>query len=255
MKRSQIIIITCLIAVFGTAVTFAQTFSSEGSFSNIDYVKSFFRVSDASKKTTPDLISDIQTKLKQEKPANPESSEKSEIGESSATISDPVFYDILFNTVKMLDHEAKKMSQEGKDGKIWSGYFESQIGLTRDEVAILRLVADEFALEIEPVQVRAMQIIKERRDAFQKKQEIPLPSKELGLLQNQRNEIAIKYRDRLQTEFAGLDFEHFNNNIRQNFSKNLRALDNIREVLDKTAERLSSDEIQLSDATNGGGNQ
>jgi hypothetical protein len=177
------------------------------------------------------------------------------------SMPDYVVYDVLFNMVKVFDREAAKLESEGKNGKIWSEYFKHESGLTGEQVATLRKVADEFAVEIEPNRTRAMQIIKEARGAFPngkiKERDVPPPpSNELIALQQQRQEIALRYRDRLQNLLGNEVFGQFSQYLQQNFVNNMRFLDDVRPSLLERANRFAEKTNQAqSDRKQGGQKQ
>jgi hypothetical protein len=167
------------------------------------------------------FASQAQTTKQQNSPTAKTQSDSIQETVTNNSMPDYVVYDVLFNMVKVFDREAAKLESEGKSGKIWSEYFKRESDLTDEQVATLRKVADEFAVEIEPNRTRAMQIIKETRAAFPngkiKEGDVPPPlSNELIALQQQRQEIALRYRDRLQNLLGNEVFGQFSQDILQN---------------------------------------
>ena len=158
---------------------------------------------------------------------------------------DYVVYDVLFNTVKMLNGESAKLEAEGKNGKLWDNYFEKREGLTREQIAALRQVADEYTRNLEPIHTQAMKIIAERRAVYENgsipegKQPLP-PSEELGKLESQRQQLALQHRDRLQQVLGEESFAQFNQAIKQNFAAKMHVLDaETRRQLDEKANKFA----------------
>lgn len=116
----------------------------------------------------------------------------------NAPAPDYATFDMLFNLVHTFDEAAAKLESQGKSGKIWSEYIERHANLNKQQIALLRQVADEFNRGVEQTHKQAMQIIADRQAARANGQPAT-PPPQLAALQLQRQAIALRHRDRLQT--------------------------------------------------------
>jgi hypothetical protein len=112
---------------------------------------------------------------------------------SQERLLDQVFFDMLFNTILSMEKAAENLRSEGKSGDIWKGYFERRASLTRSQARELRRITAEFERKIAPIQIRAFQVISERRAARARGETTSKRSDELLSLQSQRDAIAIRY--------------------------------------------------------------
>lgn len=123
------------------------------------------------------------------------------------TTPDYILFDMLFHLTKALDRAAARLEAEGKSGRIWSEYFERHAGLSRQQANMLRNAADDFYREVEPTHRRAGQIIAQQRNARTNGQPPTPPPSELNALQQQRQAVALRHRDRLRDLVGSEVFE------------------------------------------------
>lgn len=126
---------------------------------------------------------------------------------TKSTTPDYILFDMLFHLTKTLDRAAERLEAEGKSGRIWSEYFERHAGLSRQQANMLRNAADDFYRDVEPVHRRAGQIIAQQRDARANGQPPTPPPLELNALQQQRQAVALRHRDRLRDLVGSEVFE------------------------------------------------
>lgn len=145
---------------------------------------------------------------------------------SSDRFPDQVFFDMLFNTVLSMEKAAANLRSDGKSADIWEDYFERRASLTKLQASELRKVTAEFEREISPIQIRAVQVISERRAARARGETTSPVSEELHSLQSKRDAISIRYGNDLQRRLG------------------LPVVDKLREVMKQTA----SDSPKIADA-------
>lgn len=106
--------------------------------------------------------------------------------------------EMVLTLLPSLESAAAKMQAQGKDGRIWSNYFQRHLGFTQQQVAIMRQVANEFGVAVQATHNRARAIIAQRRAARASGQPATPPPAELLALQQQRQALALQYGNRLR---------------------------------------------------------
>lgn len=175
------------------------------------------------------------------------------------TISTPtpdyMVFDMIFNLVKSLDEAATKLESQGENGNIWRKYFEREAGLSAQQVAVLRQVANDFARDVAPVHNRAMQIVNQRRaNGANSRKPFP-PSPELTVLQTQRDAIALRNGNRLQTLLSSEVIERLRRIIEQNQNDSQPLTNAERQVFIERARRFRTDNNRTSQNQPQGGSQ
>lgn len=130
-------------------------------------------------------------------------------------ISDEMAFDMFFIKVISLENAAAKAEAKGESGKIWRNYLQHQ-GFTGNEVTVIRQVAKEHAAEIAPLHARALQIIRNGRAAIAQGKPLPPAPPELAELQKQRNAIAVRSKNKLQTQLGAETVERAKDLMRKN---------------------------------------
>jgi hypothetical protein len=156
-------------------------------------------------------------------------------------------FDMIFNLVKSLDEAAAKLESQGKSGNIWRKYFEREAGLTAQQVAILRQVANDFAREVAPVHRRAMQIVNERRASGATTRKPFPPSPELATLQTQRDAIALRNGNRLQTLLSPEIIELLRRVLEQNHNDTNPLTDDEQQLFAERAKRFRTNSNRTSE--------
>lgn len=123
-----------------------------------------------------------------------ENSQKTSV---NSTLTDEVAFDMFFIKVVSLESVSAKAKAKGKSGNLYHNYMK-QHGFTANEISIIRQVAKEHADEIAPLHAKALQIIRKGREELAKGNSLPPPPPELAELQQQRNEIVIRNKNKLQ---------------------------------------------------------
>lgn len=174
---------------------------------------------------------------------------------SNNQIPDNIFFDMLLNTVKSMDEAAANLEKQGKNGNIWSKYFEREVGLNAQQAAILRQAANDFDREAEPIHRRAMQIINERRASHINGQKPLAPSPEIASLQIRRDTVALRHRDRLQTLLGNEVIERLRHVLEQNNDTSQPLTDAERQMLIERARRFRTDGNRIPQNQPQGGSQ
>ena len=129
-----------------------------------------------------------------------------ELVRSDSQIPPQVLYDKLFRMVFSIriKAESQKMSDEKINGS--KNYFKNRANLTDEENQILQNTALEFIQQVAPIDANARTIIAQKRasNLTGVVSKDDLPPVELINLQEQRNALALLYRDRLK-ESLGSD--------------------------------------------------
>jgi hypothetical protein len=111
-------------------------------------------------------------------------------------IPDEVAIEIFLARVISLERAAAKAEAKGESGKLWRNYLERH-GFTDNEANVIRGLANEFIKDILPLHQKALEIIKNGRAAMKKGTGLQLPP-ELKQMQQNRNALAARYKNRLQ---------------------------------------------------------
>lgn len=251
MKKS-IIVVMCVVLSFTGMIVLAK---------NSDTVTNFFETTKNVKDAAPNFI----------KPSNQEISAQNTARQNTLMLKEPetiigsnvpnnqipdnIFFDMLLNTVKSMDEAAANLEKQGKSGNIWSKYFEREAGLTAQQVALLRQVANDFNREAEPIHRRAMQIINERRASHVTGQKPLAPSPEIALLQIRRDAVALRHRDRLQILLSSEVIERLRRVLEQNNDASQPLTDAERQMFIERARRFRTDGSRTSQNQPQGGSE
>lgn len=120
-------------------------------------------------------------------------------------ISDEVTVEMFLVRVTSLERAAAKAEAKGESGKLWRNYLERH-GFTDNEATAIHSLANEFVREILPLHQKALEIIKNGRAAMNRGGSLQLPP-ELARMQQQRNALATRYKNRLQEQFGNETLE------------------------------------------------
>lgn len=137
-----------------------------------------------------------------------------------------VLYDKLFRMI--ISFKKKTDSQEMSDEKVTGlkNYFKSRANLTEEENQILQNTALEFIQQVSPVDTEARNIIAQKRlsnpTGIVPKDE--LPPAELINLQEQRNALALQYRDRLKESLGSEVSAKFDRYIEGEFASHFEEI-------------------------------
>lgn len=145
------------------------------------------------------------------------------------TLPDHVLYESLFRMD--LSFRRKSLEQEltGKPVTSLKVYFKENANLTDQEDETLRQTAIEFAQEIRPIDTRAQRMIAKIREQFLYGEvpeggEVTPPPRELADLQDQRNVVVLRYRDKLLDLLGKDGSKKLDRFVRSDFAMNFQAI-------------------------------
>lgn len=143
-------------------------------------------------------------------------------------IPDQVLYDSLFRMDVSFRRKALEQELTGQPVTSFKTYFKDSANLTDEENEILRQTAIDFVQEIVPIDTQARQITANFREQYLYGEvpaggEVAPPPAELGDLQNRRNEIVLRQRDKLSDLLGKAAFEKLDEFIHKDFASNFLA--------------------------------
>jgi hypothetical protein len=140
-------------------------------------------------------------------------------------IPDYVLYDKLFRMVNSLKKKAQLPETAVEKAVALNDYFKQRANLTDEENQILQNTALEFMREVAPVDNRAGAVITEaRQNRLNKAAGEQTPPAELVNLQEQRNALALRYRDRLKEALAADAFTRFDEFVQDDFASGFQVI-------------------------------
>ena len=147
----------------------------------------------------------------------------------SPQIPTAVLYDQMFRLIINFRRKATIQKLKGERITQMKTYFKEEAQLNDQENEILEQVATEFIVAAQPIDDRAGELIAQGRRAFPdnivpKRQIVPPPPEELATLQQQRNNLALQYRNRL-SELLGSDkFKVLDSFVQGSFESNFQTV-------------------------------
>ena len=140
-----------------------------------------------------------------------------------------VLYDQMFRIIISFRRRATIQKLKGERITLMKTYFKEEANLTDQENEILEQVATDFIVAAQPIDDRAGELIAQGRSAFPDNivpngQIVPPPPKELGVLQADRNELAMKHRDKLSELLGSDSFSKLDNFVQGNFASKFQTV-------------------------------
>lgn len=132
-------------------------------------------------------------------------------------------YRFLFRHIVILTEEASRLEQEEGSTSALLSDFQVAAGLSDEQFQVLCQEAAECERDVAVKDSQAREII----DAFRSHyptghlpegQELPQPPVELNVLQQSRDRIILRARDRVRNEFGQLEFDRFDAFVRSQFA-------------------------------------
>lgn len=153
-------------------------------------------------------------------------------GQNTSQISSSILYDQLFRLVVKFQAKAEIQKLTGENVTALKDYFKDSAKLSDSQNQILLQTASEYIQAVEPIDAQAREIISQFRQQFQdgwinEGQQAPPPPAELETLQEQRNALALTYRDNLKNLLGEKAFEEFDEFIQDGFAQNFQAIGTI----------------------------
>ncbi|MGH9945909.1 MAG: hypothetical protein ACRD6X_01770 [Pyrinomonadaceae bacterium] len=136
-----------------------------------------------------------------------------------------VLWHVVFDFAKKLEVKGEELDQKGQDGNLYRNFFTRQGPLSAENDLILKRLAGQDILEIEPIEQRAKKIIEDRSAKYSKEAgqvRTFSESSELRELQLQKNEITLRYRDAVKTAFGKDVFDNFVTFLGSEFSQDAK---------------------------------
>lgn len=127
-----------------------------------------------------------------------------------------VAYSAFFHMIVDLENQALELESEGAKGETLRGYVQTQANLTDDQARKLGVIAAACVEQIERQDAKALQVIQNSQSQFPggripKGKQIPPPSPELKILQQELDQIILAARDSLSNALGAGSF----NNVEQ----------------------------------------
>jgi hypothetical protein len=149
--------------------------------------------------------------------------------QAASTIPTHILYDHLFRLVISFQKKAIEQRIRGEQITTLTDYFQTEAGLTEEQNQSLSEVANLFIEEVEPIDNQALALISAARENYpdgqiSPDQQIPQPPSELLDLQNQRNALALNFREKLNNRWGKKAFESFDSYIHKKFAQNFQAI-------------------------------
>jgi hypothetical protein len=212
-KKSMMIVVTATICLFGVAAL-----ASPATFLN-DVIVSVKNVSIAvfsSSEAEPEPQETVQT------PRQIVASEvKSEIPEY-------VLYETVFQMVFSISNLAREQEANGEAVTVANTYFTDEAKLSQQDNDFLALTANSYNEEIKIIDAEAEVEIKLLQKQFLTKsdsdQPLIKPSAHLLELQEQRNKLALKYREQLGNLLGEEKFREFDRFVKKDFASGFKTL-------------------------------
>jgi hypothetical protein len=137
-----------------------------------------------------------------------------------------VLWHMIFSLSRMTEQQAQKVNQQGRSGDAWSKYFIKRGALSTAAEKIFKEKADAYLKELEPIDRRAKEVTDAMRAQYPKglikdPKNMPLPPAELGVLQQQKNQLVLRYRDAFKNAVNPEAFNKFSDFLTNDFSKAL----------------------------------
>ena len=142
-----------------------------------------------------------------------------------ANIPDFVLYDKLFRIIFALKNKAESGTVSSERIIGLTNYFKNRANLNAAENKILQETALKYIDEVTSIDNQARAIIVQTRNDLSsgkiKRSDPPPP--ELSNLQEQKNQLALQYRNRLQESLGATRFVDFDNFIHNDFASKMQA--------------------------------
>lgn len=150
-------------------------------------------------------------------------------GQNTSQIPSSILYDQLFRLVVKFQAKAEIQKLTGENVTSLKDYFKDSAKLSDSQNQSLLQTASEYTQAVEPIDAQAREIISQFRKQFQdgwinEGQQAPSPPTELETLQEQRNSLALTYRDNLKNLLGEKAFEEFDEFIQDGFAQNFQAI-------------------------------
>lgn len=223
MQKKRLVIIISLVAVATSALAFgssiAQKFDPQGQVI----------VSSPSGLKTKPADLDRTTPPGPAQP-NPQGDVRPQLPESQ-DVPQYVLYSQVFRHIRELNKKANDEERQGRDGEHFRKLYKEMAKLDDLQTSQLDQIAAETNGEIEKLNIRAMEIIREIRakhpDGKLAPGEMPpTPPAELAELSAKRRDLILQARERLRAVYGEGEFQRFDNFVQERVKPAIRRLGN-----------------------------
>ena len=143
-------------------------------------------------------------------------------------IPDYVLYESVFRMVIMFNEHAKLQEAKGEAVTEFRSYFKNEAKLTSQEDDLLTQTANNYAQDIKVIDAQAEIIIEQLRQQYPagsiSEDQLIQPTPELLQVQEQRNNLALHYKDQLRDLLGDDKFIVFDKFIQGRFASGFRAM-------------------------------
>lgn len=124
-----------------------------------------------------------------------------------------VVYSAFFQMIVDLENQALELESEGAKGETLRGYVQTQSNLTDDQARKLGVIAAACVEQVAQQDARALEVIQKSQSQFPggripKGSQVPPPSPELKVLQQERDQIILAARDSLSNALGAASFDN-----------------------------------------------
>ncbi len=215
-KKPMMTVVTATVCLFGVAA-----FASPTSFLN-DVIVSVKNVSQSvfsSNEAKPAPQEVVQTLQAHRQIA---------VSEVKSEIPEYALYEAVFRMVFNLNNLARVQEANGETVTVTNTYFTDEAKLSQQDNDFLALTANSYNEEIKIIDAEAgveiNRLQKQFLTKFDSEQPLIKPSAHLLELQEQRNKLALKYRERLGNLLGEEKFKEFDSFVKTTFALGFKAL-------------------------------
>lgn len=139
-------------------------------------------------------------------------------------------YIFLFEHLRHLKKKSDEFKNQGKDGSGFQRRFKKTLVIDDDQFARLEEIALSLEPELEAVDKKAEKVIKEFKKTYPEGvvppgTVIPPPPAELTALQEERNRLILRGRDRLKGALGEMEFNRFDQIMKSRLAPNIKRND------------------------------
>jgi hypothetical protein len=153
-----------------------------------------------------------------------ERSDTAKVEKLEQRFPDHILYDLYFRICSSTRKQAQSLDASDAKAAGLASFCENRANLTQEEGEAFRRVVDQFNDETATLDSRAVSAIKRlRKGKTSDPDSLNAMPPEIADLQNQRDALALKYRDVLQVEIGGDGFAKIDSYIRTDFAEGIKA--------------------------------
>ena len=148
--------------------------------------------------------------------------------EAGKRIPEHVAYRQLFRHVVFLKQRAQEVERRGEDARSLRAFYQQRAGIDDRQAALLERIAAESEREVAQQDARARAVIDDFRADFPggqipQGQRLPPPPAELKALQEERNNLILRARERLRAALGEQEFARFDDYVQNSVAPGVSA--------------------------------